>query len=144
MVKPDLSTAGVNTSARSLVLTVTSDMVVVAHGTKRGRSNVQLGEGNATHVVAKIISQKYVMHFVKHEECSAHVNKPTTQPESNVEYNQTLYHTRANRTTKHVKPYMFAIVLNNVPTMMEKLAQMSRSSVQGNLNKFNKVVNSCS
>ena len=123
MVKPDLNTAGVNTSARSLVLTVLSAMVVVAHGIIRRRSNVQHGEGNATNVEAKIISQKgYAvnkMHFVKHEACSAHMNEPLSQPESNIGYNQSLYHTTANRTTKHVKPYMCAMVLNNVPTIKE-------------------------
>ena len=63
IVKPD-STAGVNTSARSLVLTVTSAMVVVAHGIIRERS-VQHGEGNTTNVDAKITSQKCVMQRIK-------------------------------------------------------------------------------
>ena len=53
MVKPDLNTAGVNTSARSVVLTVTSAVVVVAHGIIRGRSNVQHVEGNVTNMDMK-------------------------------------------------------------------------------------------
>lgn len=57
------------------------------------------------------------MHFVKYESSSAQVNEPMTQHEANVEFIQSLYHTTSNR-TKHVKPYMYAMILNNVSTTM--------------------------
>ena len=40
------------------------------------------------------------------------------QRESNFEYTQSLYHTTSNRTI-HVRPYMCAVMLNNVSTMMK-------------------------
>ena len=57
MMKPDLNPAGISTSARSMVLVMTSAMVVVAHDILRGRSSAQCGEQNATNADAKIISQ---------------------------------------------------------------------------------------
>ena len=55
------------------------------------------------------------MHFVKHESSSAHVNEPMMHHAYNVEYNQSLHHTTSNRT----RPYICAMMLNNVLTMME-------------------------
>ena len=49
---------------------------------------------------AKVCHAVNKMHFVKHEARSAHVNEPMTQPESKIEYNQSLYHTTASKTTK--------------------------------------------
>ena len=75
------------------------------------------------------------MYFVKHESSSTYVNESMMQREYNVEYNQSLHHITPNR-TRDVRPYMCAMTLNNVPTMTE--------TVLGNLNKFSKVVESCS
>ena len=57
------------------------------------------------------------MYFVKHESSSVYANESMMQHESNVEYNQSLFHTTSNR-TRHVGSYMCAMMLNNVPTMM--------------------------
>ena len=60
-----LDSAGVATSARSLVLATIHAIVVVAQGTIRRRSSVQHGEENATNADAEIISQVYVWQQIK-------------------------------------------------------------------------------
>ena len=58
------------------------------------------------------------MHFVKHESSSAYVKKHMMQDNPNVEYNQSLYSTTSNR-TKHTGPYLKAMMLSNVPIIMD-------------------------
>ena len=60
-----LDSAGVATSARSLVLAVPHAIVVVAQGITRGRSSVQRGEENDTNAGTKIILQVYVKQQIK-------------------------------------------------------------------------------